>query len=160
MSKLSHLDELRGVHMVDISSKPSSVRHAMAECVVELGVDAYEALTEERVAKGNVLTTAQLAGIMGAKQTSKLIPLCHSIPLDSVDLTFSFDDHASSVRVQASVASCGRTGVEMEALTAVSIASLSIYDMCKSISKEIRITGIHLVSKTGGVHAPYSRHNS
>ncbi len=160
MSKLSHLDEHNGVHMVDVSTKPSSVRHALAEGVVELGGDAYAALMEERVAKGNVLTTAQLAGIMGAKQTAQLIPLCHSIPLDAVDLTFSFDDLSYSVKVQASVTSCGRTGVEMEALTAVSIASLSIYDMCKSISKAIRITGIQLVSKKGGVHGHYSLHNS
>ncbi len=123
---------------------------------MQLGVDAYAALTQKRIAKGDVLTTAQLAGIMGAKDTARLIPLCHPIPLDSVVLSFSFDEKMHAVKIQAKVTSCGRTGVEMEALTAVSIAALSIYDMCKSISKAIRITDIRLVSKDGGVHGRYS----
>ena len=142
--------------MVDVSKKPSSTRSASAEGIVQLGVDTYTALTQKRIAKGDVLTTAQLAGIMGAKDTARLIPLCHPIPLDSVVLSFSFDEKMHAVRIRANVTSCGRTGVEMEALTAVSIASLSIYDMCKSISKAIRITDIRLVSKDGGVHGRYS----
>lgn len=145
--------------MVDVSNKPSSSRSAAAEGIVELDVDAYTALTEKRITKGDVLTTAQLAGIMGAKDTSRLIPLCHPIPLDSVRLSFSFDEKMHAVKIRAKVTSCGRTGVEMEALTAVSIASLSIYDMCKSISKVMRITGIRLISKDGGVHGRYSVHD-
>ncbi|MXX97908.1 MAG: cyclic pyranopterin monophosphate synthase MoaC [Rhodothermaceae bacterium] len=156
MPEFTHLEDEGGIHMVDVSRKPSSTRSASAEGVIQLGVDAYTALTQKRIAKGDVLTTAQLAGIMGAKDTARLIPLCHPIPLDSVVLSFSFDEKTHAVKIQAKVTSCGRTGVEMEALTAVSIASLSIYDMCKSISKAIRITDIRLVSKEGGVRGRYS----
>lgn len=156
MPEFTHLEDEGGIYMVDVSRKPSSMRRASAEGVVQLGIDAYTALTQKRIAKGDVLSTAQLAGIMGAKDTARLIPLCHPIPLDSVALSFSFDEKMHAVKIQAKVTSYGRTGVEMEALTAVSIASLSIYDMCKSISKAIRITDIRLVSKDGGVHGRYS----
>jgi len=156
MAEFTHLKDNDGIHMVDVSLKPQSVRSAVAEGVVHLGAEAYFALIEQRIAKGNVLTTAQLAGIMGAKDTARLIPMCHPVSLDAVDLSFSFDEHAYAVKIQATVTSFGRTGVEMEALTAVSTASLSMYDMCKSISKAIRITDIRLISKEGGVHGPYS----
>ncbi len=156
MKEFTHLGDKGGIHMVDVSSKPSSKRNASAEASVLLGADAYEALTQKRIAKGDVLTTAQIAGIMGAKDTARLIPLCHPISLDSVELSFLFDETIHAVKIKAEVTSCGRTGVEMEALTAVSMASLSIYDMCKSISKAIRITDIQLISKDGGVHGRYS----
>lgn len=159
MPEFTHLEDKGGVRMVDVSGKPSSKRSASAEAVIQLGVDAYTALTKKRIAKGDVFTTAQLAGIMGAKDTARLIPLCHSIPLDSVVFSFSFDENMHAVKIQSKVVSCGRTGVEMEALMAVSIASLSIYDMCKSISKAIRITDIRLVSKEGGVRGRYSVDN-
>ena len=141
--------------MVDVSKKPSSSRYAVAEAVIELGADAYTALVQQRTAKGDVLTTAQLAGIMGAKQTARLIPLCHQVSLDAVDIEFELNEETHSGTIQAAVTSCGRTGVEMEALTAVTIASLAVYDMCKSISKAIRITDIRLISKDGGVHGSY-----
>ncbi len=156
MKKFTHLGDKGGIHMVDVSNKPSSKRNASAEASVLLGEYAYEALTQKRIAKGDVLTTAQIAGIMGAKDTARLIPLCHPISLDSVELSFLFDETTHAVKIKAEVTSCGRTGVEMEALTAVSMASLSIYDMCKSISKAIRITDIQLISKDGGVHGRYS----
>ncbi len=155
MAEFTHLDDGGGIHMVDVSTKEFSVRCASAESTVQLGADAYTALLEQRVAKGDVLTTAQLAGIMGAKETARLIPLCHPIALEAIDLTFSFNERMYSITVRAEATSVGRTGVEMEALTAVSIASLAIYDMCKSISNNIRITDIHLVSKEGGVHGAY-----
>ena len=140
--------------MVDVSGKPSTSRRAIAEAVVQLGADSYIALMDKRIGKGDVFTTAELAGIMGAKDTSRLIPLCHSVALDAVDLTFMLDEDAYALKIQAEVSSCGRTGVEMEALTAVSIASLTVYDMCKSISKAIRITDIRLIFKEGGVRGP------
>ena len=159
-AKFTHIDDESGVHMVDISVKESSERCASAEGTVQLGADAYSALVEERVTKGDVLTTAQLAGIMGAKETARLIPLCHPIALEAINLTFSLNEKMYSITVRAEATSVGRTGVEMEVLTAVSIASLAIYDMCKSISKDIRITNIHLVSKKGGVHGAYYAHDS
>jgi len=155
MSKLTHLSDQGGVHMVDVSKKSLSERQAVAEGVVHLGKEAFQALVEHRISKGDVLNTAQVAGIMGAKETSRLIPLCHLIALDSVHLTFQMDEMTHSTKIQAIVHSRGRTGVEMEALTAISIAALTIYDMCKSLSKAIRITDIRLISKDGGVHGSY-----
>ena len=155
MSKFTHLRDQGGVHMVDVSQKSLSERKAVSEGTVHLGEEAFHALVEHRIGKGDVLNTAQIAGIMGAKETSRLIPLCHSIALDAVDLTFQMDENAYSIKIQATVGSCDRTGVEMEALTAVSVAALTIYDMCKSISKSIRITDIRLISKDGGLHGRY-----
>lgn len=155
MSTLTHLRDQGGVHMVDVSQKSPTERKAVSEGVVHLGEEAFRALVEDRVKKGDVLHTAQLAGIMGAKETARLIPLCHSIALDAVDLTFQPMENTYSIKIQCTVCSCDRTGVEMEALTAVSVAALTIYDMCKSISKAIRITDIRLISKDGGQHGHY-----
>lgn len=160
MAEFTHIDDESGIHMVDVSTKESSVRCASAEGTVQLGADAYAALLEKRVTKGDVLTTAQLAGIMGAKETARLIPLCHPIVLEAINVTFSFNEKMCSITVRAEATSVGRTGVEMEVLTAVSIAALAIYDMCKSISKDIRITNIHLVSKKGGARGAYHAHDS
>ncbi|MCY4171355.1 MAG: cyclic pyranopterin monophosphate synthase MoaC [Bacteroidetes bacterium] len=156
MSQFSHLNGNEGVQMVDITEKTPTVRTAVAQSVVFLGSDAFRALINDEVAKGDVLTSAQLAGIMGAKETGRLIPLCHPILINSVNLSFSLDEEAFSVTIKATVNTHANTGVEMEALTAVSVASLTIYDMCKSISKAIRITNIKLISKEGGVHGSYS----
>ena len=136
--------------MVDVSGKDLTRRKAVAVGRLLLGSEAFTALAQGSVAKGDVLTTAQVAAIQAAKETSRLIPLCHPIVLDSVDVEYEFcaDDHAVYIRV--TVATVGRTGVEMEALTAVSVAALVIYDMCKSISKTVQITDIHLLSKEGG----------
>lgn len=154
---LTHLNPKGGVQMVDVGSKPDTIRTAVAAGRVILGQEAFRAVEEKSVRKGDVLSVAQIAGIMGAKQTSKLIPLCHDLHLKGVDVELSLDEHAKAVEVQAYAKSVGQTGVEMEALTAVSIACLTVYDMCKSISKELRITDIHLVAKTGGMSGDYRK---
>jgi molybdenum cofactor biosynthesis protein MoaC len=154
---LTHLNPKGGVQMVDVGSKPNTVRTALAAGRVVLGEEAYRAVSEKTVSKGDVLSIAQIAGIMGAKQTSKLIPLCHDLHLKGVDVELTLEERAFSVDVQAYAKSVGQTGVEMEALTAVSIACLTIYDMCKSISKDLRITDIHLIAKTGGMSGDYRK---
>ena len=141
--------------MVDVSDKPSSARSAVASGRVVLGRDAFERVKENSIAKGDVLSVAQIAGIMGAKQTSKLIPLCHDVSLKGVDVELTLNDEDSCIEIRTFAKSVGPTGVEMEALTAVSVAALTIYDMCKSVSKEIEITEIHLRAKTGGQSGDY-----
>jgi len=136
--------------MVDVSNKSDSVRTAVAAGRVLLGDTAFQRVREEDIEKGDVLTTAQIAGIMGAKQTSKLIPLCHDVQVEGVELEFTLSEEDKAIEIRAYTKSVGVTGVEMEALTAVSIAALTIYDMCKSVTKGIRIDDIHLLAKTGG----------
>ncbi|MEX0599998.1 MAG: cyclic pyranopterin monophosphate synthase MoaC [Rhodothermales bacterium] len=154
---LTHVNPQGGVQMVDVGSKPDTVRTALASGRVLLGEEAYRAVDEKSIRKGDVLSVAQIAGIMGAKQTSKLIPLCHDLHLKGVDVELSLEEEDFAVEVRAYAKSVGQTGVEMEALTAVSIASLTVYDMCKSISKELRITDIHLIAKTGGMSGDYRK---
>lgn len=156
-STLSHVDPKGGVRMVDVSKKPDSVRTAVATGKVLLGDEAYRRVQEKAVQKGDVLTVAQIAGIMSAKETSRLIPLCHDVQIDGVDVEFAFNDEEQAIEIRAYTKSLGVTGVEMEALTAVSITALTIYDMCKSISKGIRITDIHLLAKTGGQSGNYRK---
>ena len=143
--------------MVDVSTKVVTVRTAMAAGRVLLGEEAFALVTENKIRKGDVLGIAQVAGILGAKQTSKLIPLCHDVYVKGVDVEFTLnpDDHA--VEIQAFTKTVGPTGVEMEALTAVSVAALTIYDMCKSVSKAIQITDVHLLAKTGGQSGDYRK---
>jgi len=136
--------------MVDVSSQPDSIRTAVAAGRVVLGPDAFEAVRERTVRKGDVLTTAQIAGIQGSKQTSSLIPLCHDVQIDGVEIEFAFDEDEYAINIRAFTKSVGLTGVEMEALTAVSIAGLTIYDMCKSITRDIYIDDVRLLAKTGG----------
>lgn len=136
--------------MVDVSDKDATRRKAVAAGRLLLGREAFDALTEGSITKGDVLTTAQVAAIQAAKETSRLIPLCHPIVLDAVDVEFEFRPEDHAVDISATVTNIGRTGVEMEALTAVSVAALVIYDMCKSISKAVRITDVRLVLKEGG----------
>ena len=143
--------------MVDVSTKTDTVRTAVAVGRVLLGAEAFALVTENKIRKGDVLATAQIAGIMGAKQTSKLIPLCHDVYVKGVDVEFSLNEDAHAVEIQAYTKTIGPTGVEMEALTAVSIAALTIYDMCKSVSKGIQITDVHLVAKTGGQSGDYRK---
>lgn len=154
---LTHVNPQGGVRMVDVGAKPDTVRTAVAAGRVVLGPQAFQLVQENKVRKGDVLGVAQVAGIMGAKQTSKLIPLCHDVQVKGVDieLLLNEDDHA--VEIRAIAKTTGPTGVEMEALTAVSIAGLTIYDMCKSVSKEIVITDIHLLAKTGGQSGDYRK---
>ena len=152
---LTHVDPEGGVHMVDVSDKPSSVRTAVATGTVFVGETAFLLIQDREVRKGDVLALSQVAGIMGAKQTSKLIPLCHDVDLRGIDVDLTLNEHDFSVEIRAFAKSTGPTGVEMEALTAVSIAALTVYDMCKSVSKNIEISGIHLLAKTGGQSGDY-----
>lgn len=154
---LSHVDPKGGVRMVDVSEKSDSVRTAVAMGKVLLGDEAYQRVQENNIQKGDVLTVAQIAGIMGAKQTSQLLPLCHDVQIEGVDVEFAFDDEEKAIEIRAYTKSVGVTGVEMEALTAVSITALTIYDMCKSVSKGIQITDIHLLAKTGGQSGNYRK---
>jgi len=149
-SSLSRADSTAGVRMMDVSTSSDSVRTAVATGRVILGEEAYERVRDNDIEKGDVLTTAQIAGILGAKQTSKLIPLCHDVQVEGVEVEFSLSEEDTAIDIRAYTKSVGVTGVEMEAMTAVSIAALTIYDMCKSVTKGIRIDDIHLLAKTGG----------
>jgi cyclic pyranopterin phosphate synthase len=154
--KLTHLDESGKAQMVDVGDKPVTARQAMAEGFITLQAETIRAIADERVPKGEVLGTARIGGIMAAKRCGELIPLCHPLPIEQVSVDFDIPelepDHHAPVRVhiKASAAISGKTGVEMEALTAVSVAALTIYDMCKAIDKTMQIDGIRLVKKTGG----------
>jgi cyclic pyranopterin monophosphate synthase len=147
MSELTHFKD-GAPHMVDVSEKTPTKREAVAEAFVKLPKEAMDALEHGGVGKGDPLTVAQLAGIMAAKKTSELIPLCHPIPLSSVDV--KLERVPDGVRIVSSARTTDRTGVEMEALTAASVAALTVYDMLKAVSKGIEITRIRLLSKTGG----------
>src|ERR1043165_8954626 len=154
--KLTHLDDAGRAKMVDVGHKPVTPREAHAEGFVLLQRETIRAIADERVPKGEVLGTARIAGIMAAKRCGELIPLCHPLPIEQVSVDFDIPelepDHDEPVRVhiKATAAISGKTGVEMEALTAVSVAALTIYDMCKAIDKTMTIDGIRLVKKTGG----------
>lgn len=156
-STLTHVNPHGGVQMVDVSEKSDTARTAVAAGRVLLGEEAFSRVKSNTIRKGDVLSVAQIAGIMGAKQTSKLIPLCHDVYVKGVEveLTLSEEDHAVDIRAYAKT--IGPTGVEMESLTAVSIAALTVYDMCKSVTKGIRITDIHLLAKTGGASGDYRK---
>jgi cyclic pyranopterin phosphate synthase len=144
------MDEKGRPKMVDVSGKPESQRLAIARGLVKMQAATFERIKEGQVAKGDVLAVAQLAGIMAAKRTPHLIPLCHPIFIDEVKINFELDEKNSAVEISASVKSTGRTGVEMEALTAVAVTALTIYDMVKGIDRGVRIENIRLVRKSGG----------
>jgi cyclic pyranopterin phosphate synthase len=148
MSKLTHLDEAGAARMVDVGGKVESSREAIAEGRIAMSPEAARAIADGAVAKGDVLAVARVAGIMAAKRTSDLIPLCHPLALSKVTIDLSVSDDA--VSVIATVATTGRTGVEMEALTAASTALLTVYDMAKAIDKRMEIGGVRLLRKTGG----------
>jgi cyclic pyranopterin monophosphate synthase len=153
---LTHLDEQGQARMVDVGHKPDTVRVAVARGRVVMQPDTLQLIIEGNIKKGDVLTVAQLAGIMAAKRTGELIPLCHPLPLTSVDVTCTPNPAASCVDIEATVRLTGKTGVEMEALTAVSLAGLTIYDMAKAVDRAMRLTDIHLVHKSGGQRGDYS----
>jgi cyclic pyranopterin phosphate synthase len=144
MSELSHVDESGEVRMVDVGDKPASRRRAVARAEVRMGAETARKLRE--LPKGDALTTAQLAGILAAKRTSELIPLCHPLPLSHVEVTIEVREEA--VEIVASAETTAQTGVEMEALTAASVAALTVYDMAKAVDKTMRITDVVLVEKT------------
>jgi cyclic pyranopterin phosphate synthase len=155
MDQLSHVDETGRVRMVDTSDKVTTTRNAVASARVLMAADTVAALGAHRTPKGDPLEAARLAGIMAAKRTAELIPLCHPLPLTHVDVKASIEDFG--VFLEAEVSTNAQTGVEMEALTAVSIAALTIYDMCKALDKGITISDVRLERKTGGKSGDYIR---
>jgi cyclic pyranopterin phosphate synthase len=150
MNKLTHTDQHGSVNMVNVGAKPDTQRWAKARGEVHMRVDTYRQILDNQVKKGDVLTVAKIAGIQAAKRTSELIPLCHPIPLEKVELEIELDEHLPGVQIIATTHSTGKTGVEMEALTAVSVAALTVYDMIKAVEKTVRIQNIRLVEKHGG----------
>ncbi|SEN64327.1 cyclic pyranopterin phosphate synthase [Palleronia pelagia] len=147
---LTHFDGDGNAHMVDVSDKPATAREARATGWVRMTPETLDMITDGRAKKGDALGVARLAGIMGAKRTSDLIPLCHPLPVTKVALDLAPDPELPGIRVTATVKTSGQTGVEMEALTAVSTACLTIYDMVKAVQKDMEIGGIHLTFKDGG----------
>ncbi len=156
MSGLTHFDDDGASRMVDVGSKPVTERLARAEGFVLMNPETLRTVTEKEVAKGDVLEVARLAAIQATKRTDELIPLCHSLGLDAASVDFSIVGDGR-IRIESTVRVTGRTGVEMEALTAVSVAALTIYDMCKAIDREIEITEIRLTEKSGGRSGHYKR---
>ncbi|WP_165243710.1 cyclic pyranopterin monophosphate synthase MoaC [Paludisphaera soli] len=159
MAELSHYDGEGASRMVDVSTKPPSLRTAKASGLVRMAASTLRLILDRKAAKGDVLETARLAAIMGAKRTGDLIPLCHPIGLDSVEVELT-PEPPDAVAIVATVKVHGRTGVEMEALTAVSVAGLTIYDMCKAVDRGIVIERVRLEEKTGGVRGGYKRDGS
>ena len=149
-AKLSHLDRSGEASMVDVSAKSKTVRRALAEGRITMSAAAFKAVRDAQLAKGDVLGTAHIAGVMAAKRTADLIPLCHPLALSDVQVRFTLDAKAKAVRCEAEVRTAGPTGVEMEALTAVAVALLTVYDMAKSADKAMRIGGVRLLEKDGG----------
>ena len=157
MPDFTHFNEQGRAKMVDVGEKHISRRTAVAAARVLVNDETFSLIRSGGMKKGDVLTVAQIAGVMGAKRTPDLIPMCHPILMDGIDLDLSLDESRKSVEIRATVRCDGRTGVEMEALTAVSTAALTVYDMCKAVQKDMVITDIRLVQKTGGVHGDYFR---
>ena len=157
MSDFTHFNEQGRAKMVDVGEKPISQRIAVAAGRVLVNENTFALIRSGGMKKGDVLTVAQIAGVMGAKRTPDLIPMCHPILMDGINLELHLDEKRQSVEIQATVSCDGRTGVEMEALTAVSTAALTVYDMCKAVQKDMTITDIRLLRKTGGVHGDYHR---
>ena len=155
MSGLTHFDAKGDAHMVDVSEKAITSRVAIAEGAVRMTLQTLEIITEGRAKKGDVLGIARLAGIMGAKKTSDFIPLCHPLPVTKVSVELTPDSTLPGIRIEATVKTTGQTGVEMEALSAVTIAALTVYDMVKAVEKSMVITDIRLVLKDGGKSGRY-----
>jgi len=157
MKKLSHIDSAGQVQMVDVSAKEATNRRAVACGKVKMKPQTLRLIEKQQIAKGNVLGTAKIAGIMAAKKTSELIPLCHPLELTGIDVDLKIDRRNSQILIEAEVHTTGKTGVEMEAMTAVSIAALTIYDMCKAVDKEMMIGEIMLLAKSGGNSGIFTR---
>lgn len=157
MEKLSHINDQGDIQMVDVTKKTDTVRIAKAQGIVRMDARTLQLIEDGRITKGNVLTTAKIAGIMAAKKTGELIPLCHPLALTGIDLNFDLDHQQSLIVIEATARLTGKTGVEMEALTAVSVAALTIYDMCKAVDKQIIIGDIMLLEKSGGKSGPFMR---
>lgn len=157
MSELTHLDESGRVRMVDVGDKAVTSRRALARSVITMNAETFEKVVSNRARKGNVLETARIAGVMAAKQTHLLIPMCHPVQIRHVQIDFYPDAGTRSFRIEAAVRAEDRTGVEMEALTAASVAALAVYDMCKSHDREMVISDVYLLEKSGGRSGHYTR---
>lgn len=157
MSDFTHFNDQGRAKMVNVGEKPITQRVAVAAGRVLVNEHTFSLIRSGGMKKGDVLMVAQIAGVMGAKRTPDLIPMCHIVQVEGIDLELHLDEEQHSVEITASVCCDGRTGVEMEALTAVSTAALTVYDMCKAVQKDMTITDIRLLSKTGGVHGDYKR---
>ena len=153
----THFNDEGRARMVDVGAKPPTRRTAVAGARVLVSRETFSLIRSGGMKKGDVLTVAQVAGIMGAKRTSELIPMCHPVTVDGIDLSLSLDEERCAVEIRATVSCDGRTGVEMEALTAAATAALTVYDMCKAVQKDMVITELRLIEKTGGVHGDYYR---
>lgn len=158
MSELTHVDEHGDAHMVEVGDKEITRRTAIAEGSIRISREAMDAVVQRTAKKGDVLTVAQIAGIQGAKRTSELIPLCHPLPLTGIDLELVPAPEEGLVRCRATVRCTGRTGVEMEALTAVTVALLTVYDMLKAVDKTMELGEVRVVEKHGGKHGSWLRH--
>jgi cyclic pyranopterin monophosphate synthase len=154
---LSHVDDYGKARMVDVGDKPDTVREARARGAVVMQLSTLELIQRNALQKGDVLAVAKIAGIMAAKRTSELIPLCHPLPLTSIDLTFGLDPSAGRIDIESIARVIGKTGVEMEALTAVAAAALTVYDMCKAVDREMYITDVRLIAKRGGRSGVFRR---
>jgi len=150
MPEFTHIDKQGRVRMVDVSEKKPTLRVAVAQGVVSMNPDTFEMMMNQTLKKGNVLETARIAGIMAAKKTSELIPMCHPLNITHIAVDFFPDNAKNKLRIEAAVRAIDQTGVEMEAMTAVSVAGLTIYDMCKSYDREMMISDICLIEKSGG----------
>ena len=157
MKKLSHVNHQGDIQMVDVTKKGNTIREAKARGVVKMDARTLQLIENGQITKGNVLTTAKIAGIMAAKKTGELIPLCHPLALTGIDVHFNIDHQQSLIVIEATARITGKTGVEMEALTAVSVAALTIYDMCKAVNKNIMIGDIMLLEKRGGKSGTFVR---
>lgn len=155
--KLSHIDESGAARMVDVSGKPETVRRARATGSISMKPETLQAILKAEVKKGDVLGVARIAGIMAAKRTAELIPLCHPLALDDVHVSLTADESLPGIRAEASVTTTGRTGAEMEALTSVSVALLTVYDMAKALDRGMVLSDISLASKSGGHTGDYAR---
>lgn len=157
MGDFTHFNDQGRAKMVDVGEKPPTRRSATAAGRVLVNEETFRLIKSGGMKKGDVLTVAQVAGVMGAKRTPELIPMCHPILIDGIDLRLSLNEDRLSVEIEATVSCDGRTGVEMEALTAVSAAALTVYDMCKAVQKDMVIDDIRLIRKSGGVHGDFER---
>ena len=157
MQEFTHIDKQGKVRMVDVTDKTATLRTAVAQGVVSMNPATFEMIHNQTVKKGNVLETARIAGVMAAKKTSELIPMCHPLNITHISVDFFPEKKASSIRIETTARLLGQTGVEMEALTAASVAALTIYDMCKSYDREMVISDIYLLEKSGGKSGTFTR---
>lgn len=157
MKKLTHIDETGKAKMVDITEKPFTIRVAKAKATIHMKPETIKLIIDKKIPKGDVISVAKIAGILGAKNTANLIPMCHPLNITSIDINFNINKKLHTIDIESLVKIIGQTGVEMEALTAVTISALTIYDMCKAVDKEMTISDIMLLEKSGGKSGVFKR---